>query len=85
MVGSCPQDELRALPRALLYGELATGMRKRGRPCLRYKEVCKKDMSWVRIDHKTWEAIAEERTLWRSKVREGTQAAEATLTARGEE
>jgi hypothetical protein len=73
------------IPRALLYGELATGVRKRGRPCLRYKDVCKKDMSLALINHKTWESIAEERTLWRSKVREGVLIAEATLNARSEE
>ena len=73
------------IPRALLYGELATGMRKRGRPCLRFKDVCKKDMTLAQIDHKTWETIAEERTSWRAKVREGIQVAEASLTARSEE
>ena len=73
------------IPRALLYGELATGVRKRGRPCLRYKDICKKDMYLVCIDHKTWESIAEERTLWRSKVPEGIQVVEATLTAKSEE
>ena len=73
------------IPRALLYGELATGMRKRGRPCLRFKDVCKKDMSLAQIDHKTWETIAEERTSWRAKVREGIQVAEASLTVKSEE
>ena len=73
------------IPRALLYGELATGMRKRGRPCLRFKDVCKKDMSLVQVDHKTWETIAEERTSWREKVREGIHVAEASLIALSEE
>ena len=73
------------IPRALLYGELATGMRKRGRHCLRFKDVCKKDMTLAQIDHKTWETIAVERTSWRAKVREGIQVAEASLTARSEE
>ena len=73
------------IPRALLYGELAAGTRKRGRPCLRFKDVCKKDLLLARIEPNTWESHAEERTSWRSKVREGTQAAEATLTERSEE
>ena len=69
----------------MLYGELATGMRKRGRPCLRFKDVCKKDMTLAQIDHKMGETIAEERTSWQVKVREGIQVAEASLTARSEE
>ena len=73
------------IPRALLYGELATGKRKRGRPCLRFKDVCKKDMSLAQIDYKTWETIAEERTSWRAKVREGIHVAEASLIALSEE
>ena len=28
----------------MLYGELATGLRPAGRPTLRYKDVCKRDL-----------------------------------------
>ena len=52
------------IPKSLLFGELATGLRKRGRPCLRYKDVCKRDMLQANIDPKTWESLAAERTLW---------------------
>jgi hypothetical protein len=65
------------IPKALLFGELATGLRKRGRPCLRYKDICKRYMLQANIDPKTWKSLAAERTLWRSKVHEGTLAAEA--------
>ena len=73
------------IPKALLFGELATGLRKRGRPCLRYKDVCKRDMLQANIDPKTWESLAEERTLLRSKVLERTRTAEAIKIAREEE
>ena len=38
------------IPRALFYGELATDLRKRGHPCLRYKDVCRKEMLLASID-----------------------------------
>ena len=63
----------------------ATGLRKWGRPFLRYKDVCKRDMLQANIDPKTWESLAAERTLWRSKVHEGTLAAEAESIALQEE
>ncbi|GAA6072582.1 NLR family CARD domain-containing protein 3-like [Tachysurus ichikawai] len=34
------------IPKDLLYDELAEGARLTGRPRLRYKDVCKKDMKW---------------------------------------
>ena len=66
------------IPRALLYCELATGMTKIGHSCLRFKHVCKKDLSLA--DDKTWDTIAEERTSWRAKVCVG-----ASLIALSEE
>ena len=32
------------IPKDLLYGELATGKRPTGRPQLRFKDVCKRDL-----------------------------------------
>ena len=43
------------IPKALLYGELAEGERKQGRPCLRFKDVCKSDMALAHINIDTWE------------------------------
>ena len=39
------------LPRAVLYGELSTGSRPLGRPRLRFKDVCKRDMKQAGRDH----------------------------------
>ena len=52
---------------------------------MRFNDVCKKDLLLAQIDHKTWETIAEERTSWRAKVREGIHVAEASLIALSEE
>ena len=44
------------IPKAQLFGELATGLRKRGCLSLRYKYVCNMDMMQANIDPKTWMA-----------------------------
>ena len=38
------------IPKDLLYGELAQGKRPTGRPQLRYKDVCKRDLKAMDID-----------------------------------
>ena len=40
----------------MLYGELITGTRTLGRPYLRYRDTCKRDMKVAGIDTTTWEA-----------------------------
>ena len=47
------------IPRDMLYGELVTGTRTVGRPYLRYRDTCKRDMKVAGIDTTTWEAAAE--------------------------
>ena len=56
------------IPKDLLYGELATGTRPTGRPKLRFRDVCKRDLKSCDIDTDTWEATAEDRSAWRSTV-----------------
>ena len=41
------------IPKDLLYGELAAGKRKTGRPCLRFKDVCQMDMAEAKISLRT--------------------------------
>ena len=38
------------IPKALLYGKLSAGKRNLGRPQLRYRDVCKRDMKEVSIE-----------------------------------
>ena len=49
----------------IFYGELASGKRPKGRPQLRYKDVCKRDMKALDIDPKSWEVTASDRSRWR--------------------
>ena len=70
-LGHVSRMEEGRIPKDLLYGELSLGKRPAGRPKLRYKDVCKKDLKDVDIDLNTWEALASDRCAWRSHVRNG--------------
>ena len=48
----------RILKEILLYGELATGKRPTGRPQLRFKDVCKRDLQTLGINTDSWEVTA---------------------------
>jgi len=67
------------IPKDLLYGELATGVRSRGRPYLRFKDVCKRDMKACNIDTKSWETFADNRTLWKELVSLGLESGEMAV------
>ena len=41
------------IPKDFLYGELATGKRPTGRPQLRFKDVCKRDLQALGINTQT--------------------------------
>jgi len=66
------------IPKDMLYGELREGSRPTGRPQLRFKDVCKRDMKAADIDSNTWECSADNRQLWRATVSEGVKRAETT-------
>ena len=53
----------------VLYDELVTGIHTTGRPCLRYKGTCKRDMKMTGIDINNRETVASERDNWRSVVK----------------
>ena len=67
------------IPKDLLYGELVEGTRPRGRPKLRYKDVCKRALKALEIEEDDWEAIASSRPDWRNAVREGLKSLEENL------
>ena len=64
------------LPKDIMYGQLENGTRKRGRPRLRFKDACKRDMKSCGIDHDSWETEATDRDSWRQTVKGGTQSAD---------
>ena len=71
------------IPKDILYGELALGRRTTGRPHLRYKDVCIRDMRAVDIDIDTmsWEGLAADRTEWRSGQKQHLETGEEKLMA----
>ena len=71
----CRMDDGR-IPKDIMYGELATGTRPTGRPTLRYKDVCKRDLKTCSISPGNLESATADRTLWRSTVKAGVKQAE---------
>ena len=58
------------IPKDILYGELASGHRPVGRPVLRFKDVCKRDLKAAEINLSSWKEYASNRDDWRSKVKD---------------
>ena len=67
------------IPKDLLYGELQQGTRRRGRPNLRFRDICKRDMKAMNIDTATWETLAANRASWKRSVNVGLSSFEDTL------
>ena len=57
----------------ILFG---TGTRTVGRPYLRYRDTCKRDMKVAGINTTTWEAAADDRGHWRAVVKAGMKRGE---------
>ena len=64
------------IPKDIMFGELKEGKRKRGRPKLRYKDVVKRDLGRIAVDHTKWETLASDRKAWKSTCKLGVQLAE---------
>lgn len=69
------------IPKDVLYGELAQGQRGVGRPHLRYKDVCKRDMKALDINVNSWENVATNRTVWRSMLYQHLKTGEEKMAA----
>ncbi|XP_067896428.1 uncharacterized protein [Heterodontus francisci] len=65
------------IPKDTLYSELVTGIRPTGRPCLCFKDVCKRDMKSCDIDHKSWESVASDRQSWQTAIKAGLKSGES--------
>ena len=64
-----------------IYGELALKRRTTGRPHLRYKDVCVRDMKAVDIDTMSWEGLAADRMKWGSALKQHIKTGEYKLMA----
>ena len=72
------------IPKDVLYGELSTGKRALGRPKLRFKDVCKRDMKALDICPETWEEKADDRNCWRALLRDRLTSGEDKIHAAAE-
>ncbi|PFX23927.1 putative uncharacterized transposon-derived protein F52C9.6 [Stylophora pistillata] len=73
------------IPKNLLYGELESGSRRIGRPKLRFKDVCKRDMVATGLPTDKWELPAADRSDWRSLCSLALQAGEERLKAEADD
>ena len=74
----CRMEDGRIL-KDILYGKLASGRRSKGRPQLRYKDVCKRDMKALDINTESWEDLAADRMMWRSTLNQHLKTEEEKL------
>ena len=64
------------IPKDVLHGKLATGHHPAGRPTLRFKDVCKRDLKLADIDPGSWEQVADDRSAWRGAIQKGVRNGE---------
>ena len=72
------------IPKDLLYGELVQGNCPRGRPQLRFKDICKRDLKALGMNLNRWETLTSECSAWRQVVHHGLSQFEETLVQQAE-
>ena len=81
-VGHIKRMNNNRIPKKIFFGEARQGRRRVGRPLLRYSDSVKRDLQKCNIDD--WEMEAQDRALWRHKVKEGCSALEEEWRRREE-
>ncbi|XP_071941032.1 uncharacterized protein [Antedon mediterranea] len=72
-------------PKVMLYGELANCKRSKGRPLLRFKDACKRDLKAMDINVNTWEKKADNRKSWKDCIKVGLVHSEERYRMENEE
>ena len=57
------------LPKQVLYSQLSSGHRKRGRPRLRFKDTIKRNLKMRDIKIDSWTSLSQQRDKWRTTVK----------------
>ena len=69
------------IPKDILFDKLATGARPTGRPSLRYKDVCKRDLKDCCISPADLQTATSDRNKWRSRTKLGCRKFEEWKTS----
>ncbi|KAK2185317.1 hypothetical protein NP493_240g02001 [Ridgeia piscesae] len=56
------------LPKQVLYSQLSSSHRKRGRPRLRFKDTIKRNLKLKNTKTDTWTSLSQQRDKWRALV-----------------
>ena len=57
------------LPKQVLYSQMSSGHRKRGRPRLRFKDTIKRNLKMRDIQIDSWTSLSQQRDKWRATVK----------------
>ena len=57
------------LPKQILYSQLSSGHRKRGRPRLRFKDTIKRNLKLRDIKTDSWTSLSQQKDKWRAIVK----------------
>ena len=57
------------LPKQVLYSQLSSGHRKRGRPFLRFSDTIKRNLKLRDIRTDSWTSLSQQRDKWRTLVK----------------
>ena len=57
------------LPKQVLYSQLSSGHRKRGRTRLRFKDTIKRNLKLKYIKIDSWTSLSQQRDKWRATVK----------------
>ena len=75
--GHVTRMESERLPKAVFFGELSKGKRKRGAQKKRFKDQLKQHLALAGISPLTWQQEAIDRAAWRRYITEGCQTFES--------
>ena len=68
---SCKPHAILSYPSPRFAWSVANGIRCKGRPRLRFKDVIKRDLKDFNIDHSDWLNLSLDRPNWRQALRNG--------------
>ena len=57
------------LPKQIIYCQLSSGHKKRGRPRLRFKDTIKRNLKLRVIKTDSWTSLSQQRDKWRATVK----------------